>query len=130
MVDEDVTAGNKVIAVTGNLNLIGVIPKTVQTRLIKTINPGATSIEVGENEDWKVGDELMISPTEKNAKEFEKVKIKSINGKKVGLFSPIKYFHYGSNRTIPTQQGPLDMRAKIAHLTRNIQITVYFQYIY
>ena len=124
IVDSDVEAGNKVLVVTGILELIGIVPTNVQTRLLASIKTGDVSIDVENKNGWKVGDELMISPTESNTKEFEKVKIKSISGNTIELESAIKYFHYGSSNTIKTHQGILDMRAKIAHLSRNIQITV------
>ena len=123
-------AGNKVLVVTGILELIGKVPKTVQTRLTKSINPGFTSINVENADDWKVGDDLMISPTELNFKQYELVKIKNINGKTIELYSQIKFFHYGSVNKIKTERGSLDMRAKIAHLTRNIKITVKIFFFY
>ena len=37
-------------------------------------------ITVDASQDWKVGDELIISPSGLNPKEYEKAKIKTVKG--------------------------------------------------
>lgn len=42
MIDDISRTGTKSIAVTGRLELFGIIPKTTRTRLVQTVNPGDT----------------------------------------------------------------------------------------
>jgi len=121
-VNSEIWAGTKVLAVTGSLLLYGSHPETMQTRLISTALPGDTSIQVDEASGWVAGDRLALGPTESNEKEFEMVTIRSVNGTNVTLTAPLQFLHYGSPNLIMTEKGPLDMRAPVGHLTRNIKI--------
>ncbi len=60
---DPVIAGNKYMVVSGTLNLYGVAPATVTTFLTKTAFKGDTTIYVGNNTDWIVGDTLVLSPS-------------------------------------------------------------------
>ena len=51
------------IAVTGNLELYGKVPKTTQTRLKIFAEKGVSKIVVKEASDWKIGDEIIIGPS-------------------------------------------------------------------
>ncbi len=48
--------GNKLFVVTGRLELYGVAPETVWTRLTAFADKGATSISVSSTTGWKVDD--------------------------------------------------------------------------
>ena len=56
LIDEFIDAGNKVLAVTGGLELFGQTPNTIWTRLTEEVDAGATSISVLSADGWKVGD--------------------------------------------------------------------------
>ena len=51
------------LAVTGGLQLYGVQPETVWTRLTETAEVGATTIKVDSVAGWKVDDKLVIAPS-------------------------------------------------------------------
>ena len=54
-------------------------------------------IIVEESIDWRIGDEIIISPSEGNSKEFDILKIaKIIKRNYIILDKSVKYFHYGS----------------------------------
>lgn len=68
-VSPDLT-GNKMFVVTGRLELYGVAPTSIWTRLTAFADKGATSITVANAAGWKVGDEISIAPSFNNPREF------------------------------------------------------------
>ena len=60
---EGVFLGSKVIAVGGNLTAIGEPKSTSWTRLHSTVHSNSSVVVLSEVVDWKVGDEVVISPT-------------------------------------------------------------------
>jgi hypothetical protein len=63
LIDEFIDAGNKVLAVTGGLELYGKAPDTVWTRLGAEVDTGDTQMTVLSASGWGVGDELAIGPS-------------------------------------------------------------------
>jgi hypothetical protein len=49
--------------VTGDLNLYGIVPGSVWTRLSASAKPGDTSIIVDDATDWIVGNTIGIAPS-------------------------------------------------------------------
>jgi hypothetical protein len=45
------------------LELYGIVPKTVWTKLASFADAGSNTIEVLAADDWKVGDEIVIAPS-------------------------------------------------------------------
>lgn len=123
LVDADTYAGNKVIAVTGALNLYGVIPGATSTRLTAKAVAGSSTIEVGSAAGWKVGDLLCVGGSESGYSEHEFVTITAISGESVTLGETLAFLHYGAAAPTHTNKGIIDMRANVAHLTRNIRFT-------
>lgn len=93
--------------------------------------------------DWKVGDQIVIGPTEYTADQHEQREITNIttdNDKNITFITinpPLNYFHYGSNRVTVTSTNlveswtktnnsevdqTVDMRATVALLNRAIVI--------
>lgn len=134
VIDSFANVGNKVIAVTGRLELFGSTVESKYTRLTANVKPGDNSLTVISSNGWVVGDEIAVGPSKRTAKEAEKFKITAINGNTITLNDTAKYFHYGfSKATVTTDDsglnqissdygGGLDMRAIVGHLTRNIKI--------
>lgn len=110
--------------VTGRLELYGNPPATTWTRLTTFADKGATSINVNSTTGWAVGDQIGIAPSFSNPLEFEKVTITNLSGNLVSFTPALNYSHFGnSSTTISKPYGTLDMRAGVAHLTRNIKFT-------
>lgn len=127
IIDSFIETSNKILAVTGAMFLYGVVPDIIWTKLAESISPGQNYLVLIEKIGWKVGDEIIIAPTERAWKEAEKMKIKDIStdGKKITVEQAFKYFHYGeSGVTWKEEWISLDMRASVGLLTRNIKITV------
>ena len=84
---------------------------------------GDTSIKVGSTSGWNVHDEIVIGPSFRSAKEYEKVNITSISSNTVTFTPPLKHNHYGANSlTINNRFGQLDTRTAVGHITRKIKI--------
>jgi hypothetical protein len=116
-------AGNKMLAVTGKLQLFGPIPTTTWTKLTAFARPGDTTIDVISTAGWQIGDELAIAPSFSSAAQHEKVKITAINGNTVTFTPALIYKHYGAaNPTVTNAVGTLDTRTGVGHLSRNIKI--------
>ena len=127
IIDPFIETSNKILAVTGSMFLYGVVPDIIWTKLAESILPGQNYLVLIEKIGWKVGDEIIIAPTERAWKEAEKMKIKDISadGKNITVEQSFKYFHYGENgATWKEEWITLDMRASVGLLTRNIKITV------
>lgn len=60
---DDLVGGNKILVVTGSLNLYGKSPSTTKTYLTRTAFSGDTKIFVGSQGGWAVGDSLVLSPS-------------------------------------------------------------------
>lgn len=54
---------NKYLVVTGTLNLYGIVPSTVSTRLTAIATAGSTTITVASANGWVVGNTLGIAPS-------------------------------------------------------------------
>lgn len=102
IIDSFASVGNKVIAVTGRLELFGTPVATKYTRLIANAKPGDTTIQVATAIGWVIGDEIAIGPSNKISSEGEKFKITLINGNTITLNEAIKYFHYGDPKQTAT----------------------------
>ena len=121
---DPLVAGNKMLVVTGILNLHGKAPGTTTTTLSATAAAGATTISVTSSTDWAVGDEIVLSPSFSTGTEYESKTISAINSDgTLTLDSALSYTHYGANGvTINNNYGKLDTRTRVGHLTRNIKI--------
>lgn len=64
VVDDNYFLGNKVLAVFGNVTLVGSVPSTTWTRLAATAQPGDASILIAGTVAWPVGATIVVTPTE------------------------------------------------------------------
>ena len=78
LVDPD-ASGNKMMVITGGLELYGVEPETTWTRLVRTALVGTQIIYVENATGWSVGDKLVVAPSYAGRKEFEEVEITAID---------------------------------------------------
>lgn len=142
MIDSLVEAGNKVLAVTGNLQLYGKkLPTPTWTRLFKFAHKGDTTVDVVINptsqHGWEIGDEIVFGPTNQNPTEFEKRKIINLTPAgsilTITLDVALSYDHYGDDKiTLGSSNaktiidasfgGSVDMRAAVGHISRSIKI--------
>src|SRR5687768_13554303 len=78
----------------GTLNLHG-NRTNAWTKLSKTVEAGATSIEVLNAAQWKVGDEIVLASTDYDARQAERRTIAAISGNKITLDKQLQYMHFG-----------------------------------
>lgn len=132
VVDNNLFLGNKNIVVLGELHIHGA-PKTVTwTKLATTAAAGSTTIElsVAVNEQWKVGDAIVLSATEFDLPiQSEVAVISSISGggKTLTLSKPLRYTHYAGPAMLPgtvtnSRTTSKIIAAGVGLLTRNVVI--------
>ncbi|GIL53442.1 hypothetical protein Vafri_9024 [Volvox africanus] len=118
--------GAKALAVRQGLVTFFGQPKVpTYTKLNRTADPGDTSIVVNGAINWKVGDRIVIASSSFMPWEVDEATITALDNTTVpsctviSLDTPLDYVHLGE---IYSVQGttPLDMRAEVAVLTRNI----------
>ena len=120
---------NKAILNKGKFFAYGKPPTVTWSRLGAKATKGSNIIFLKENTNnmgWKSGDEIVIASSSTNYLEHEKVEIDTFEAgsphHKITLKGPLKFNHYGAASALSTEQGVLDMRAEVGHLSRNIKI--------
>lgn len=103
------------------LDLSG-LPKTPWTRLANQATAGATQITVLATTNWRVGDELAITPTEHPsvsgaASHYDERTITAITGLTVTLNAPLTYNH----PSVQVRPGVV-YTAEVLNLTRTVRI--------
>ncbi|MDQ2640486.1 MAG: hypothetical protein M3Y79_07890, partial [Pseudomonadota bacterium] len=99
----------------GTLNLHGDRTNT-WTKLAATANAGATSIQVLNAKDWRVGDEIVLASTDYDPRQAERRMISAIRGNTITLDRKLDYMHFGKITF------DVDERGEVGLLTRNIKI--------
>src|SRR5690606_37079387 len=99
----------------GTLNLHGDRTHT-WTKLSKTADAGANSIEVLNAAGWKVGDQIVLASTDFDPRQAEKRTITAVRGNTLTLDRPLQYMHFGKITF------DVDQRGEVGLLTRNIKI--------
>lgn len=120
--DPNIEPGNKVLAVTGMLEMYGA-PKTPWVKLTRSANAGDTQLYLEKVEGWAAGDKIVVAPSSFNKDEFEERTITRFDRKDniVWFTEPLKYFHAGE--LIPPVNGHnIDVRAAVGNLSRNVRI--------
>ncbi len=115
--------GSKAIGVFGSLEMHGLPRDVYWTRLNKTVEAGATVLELEHvvEGDWKEGDEIVIASTTFEARQAERMPIDSVSGNKVTLKTALMYKHTSHLETLPDGRQ-YKMAAEVGLLTRNIKI--------
>lgn len=119
--------GAKSLAVRdGRVVMYGQPKLPLYTKLNATAGPNANSITVNGLTNWKVGDTIVIASSSFYAWEVDEVTITTItptaDGNTVFGVSPaLQYTHLGVIHSQAGVAAPLDMRAEVAVLNRNIR---------
>jgi|GEM_PF-944917 len=111
----------------GTIRLVGNKKNVKWLKLVKTVQPGDTVLELSENVSWQPGELVAIAPTGFKFDEAEDILVKSVSGNRVTLAAPLKYRHNGETSTyrLPHKTWVVDERAEVANLSRNIKVTSY-----
>src|SRR5690242_5507197 len=118
VLNEDVMAGmgdRGIMISGGTLNLHG-DRKNTWTKLSATANAGATTIQVLNAAEWRVGDEIVLASTDFDPRQAERRTISAINGNKITLDKKLEYMHFGKITF------DVDERGEVGLLTRNIKV--------
>ncbi len=124
----------------GRLELYGVVPTPVWTKLNDHANAGTTTLTLKESTNWKAGDTIAVAPTDfYGIATTERLPLSSASGSQLGLAAPLAKFRWGKMQYVtnagmsltpdpsyvpPATPAPseLDQRAAVGNLTRNIVI--------
>ena len=90
------------------------------SRLLDTVQAGATSITVESTVDWAVGDELYIAPSTIQHTYNEYRTITAINAGVITLDNALDFYHYGQATSTEADYNGIDIRTEVFLLTRNI----------
>jgi hypothetical protein len=115
--------GTKVLGVMhgGQLDLHGIsAQKTSWTQLSATAQAGAAQISTIDNVSWVPGDKIVVAPSGFDAREADVATITSVAGNTIHFSPALQFPHYGEIELVDGK--PLDMRAEVGLLTRNIRI--------
>ncbi|MEM6574573.1 MAG: G8 domain-containing protein [Pseudomonadota bacterium] len=115
-------ARSLIVAPGGVLDLHG---HTVDAwlQLDGTAGSGQQSLTLSrEPVGWQVGDLITVAPTGFDPFEFDELRIAGVSGRTVELTRPLRFKHYGRTQSDAGIGGPLDLRAEVALLTRNISV--------
>jgi hypothetical protein len=115
---EDVMSGmgdRGIMISGGTLNLHGNRTNT-WTKLASTANAGATSIQVLNAADWRVGDEIILASTDYDPRQAEKRTITAISGNNITLDRALGFMHFGKITF------DVDQRGEVGLLTRNVKV--------
>ncbi len=97
-------------------------PKTAWTNLTGAANRGDSTINVDAAAGWRVGDELVITPTEpvtvdNHWEHHDRRTVTSVSGARIGLDRPLDHPH-----PAVTVRPGVTHRAEVLNLTRNVVI--------
>ncbi|MDX2004291.1 MAG: G8 domain-containing protein [Meiothermus sp.] len=91
-------------------------PRLGWTRLAATAPRGATQITVQDSSGWRVGDQIVVSATDYDARQSEPRSLTAVSGNTLTLDRPLAYLHYGQ------ETFGVDQRGEVGLLSRNILI--------
>ena len=113
--------GTRVIGVFpgGELTIIGE-SRTAWTRLGASTTPGARTLTLAAEVDWRVDDRVVIAPSGFEPTQAESRRITAISGRTITLETGLQHPHFGEVQQIGGR--PVDERAEVGLLTRNIRI--------
>ena len=117
--------GAKALGVFGKLEMAGLDVGKTWSRLSSTAEAGSSEIILTDTVNpsfWKAGAEIVITPTSYEPTEVEKKIIKSIEGQKITLDSPLKFKHQGEDFSLPDGSETWTIAAEVGLLSRNIKI--------
>jgi hypothetical protein len=115
--------GNKVLAVMGGtLELHGRPVTRSWTKLNASVGAGARTLTLAESPGWRVGDQVVITPStgNMNQNEYSVATIEAINGATLVLREPTRFPHIGQRHTVG--DVTFDFRSEVGLLTHNIVI--------
>src|ERR1700726_42347 len=95
----------------GTLNLHGNRTNS-WTKLSKTAEAGAPSIQVLNAAEWRVGDEIVLASTDFDPRQAERRTIAAIRGNTITLDKKLDYMHFGKITFDVDERGEVGMQSR------------------
>lgn len=112
----------KMITVLGGLDLHGTPRGIAWTRLASTATSGQNMIVLRQSVNWAIGDEIIITTTDKKISHTERHRIVSIvNGSTIYTAAPLSYTHRVIQHTFANGRI-IDIASSVGLLTHNIRV--------
>lgn len=116
--------GAKMIAALGNgrWEAHGVGRTPIWTRLVASVKIGDTQLQLEHANNWRVGDEVIVTSTDFQPEQTERLTIKAVSngGRTIQLEKPLLFNHHGKN--YEKYGFNVTMRAEVGVLTSNFKI--------
>ena len=121
VVSPSITAGNKVLANTGVLEIYGK-ERSRAARLQLPVNAGDTTLYLDNGLDWVAGDKIYLAPTAMQHDHSDYAEIATYDSASgiATVTTGLSFYHFGGDSTV-ADYG-LDMRGEVVLLTRNVLI--------
>ncbi|XP_067840890.1 fibrocystin-like [Heptranchias perlo] len=116
----DVEAGT--IGVYGKLQINSSYSTQTWTHLGFDISPGNERIVLEDDVSWRLGDNIVITPSSYDPHETESVTMRDIQGQNIQLRERLLHRHIGSSYVVD-EGHHISLAAEVGLLTRNVQIT-------
>ncbi len=105
------------------MTLVAAVPAVPWTRLAATAPAGATFLVVNTTVDWAAGAQVVVTPTEYDSSQTERVTVTSVTPNAdgtttLGVAPPLAFTHVGL--VVDGQKG---LAAGVGHLPRGILVT-------
>lgn len=116
------SAEQKMIAVMGGLDLHGLPRGLSWTRLSSTATSGQNIIRLSQPVNWIVGEEILITTTDKDISHTERHRIANIvNRTIITTVTPLSFTHLVIQQTFPNGQT-VRISAAVGLLTHNVRV--------
>lgn len=117
-----VEAGNRIMMNIANISMHGA-KRDAHSRLHAEAQKGNSDIVVGQNLDWKAGDQIVLASTTYRGDSGEKLTIAAYDKQtgKLTTTTPLQYYHWGQAESTVAEYNA-DVRGEVIMVTRNILI--------
>ena len=115
--------GNKNLAITGDVVMVGKQRPVVRTRLLQTAKAGSNKLMVDALLDWQVGEKVGVAATNMRTMDYDECTIEAYDSStgEITCDKDFDGYHYGATKS-SEEDYEVDMRAEVWLMDRNIKV--------